>query len=418
MQRITVPHEIPNLVARLQRHDESPNRQAPTLHEGLTKEDFASLQLKALDLARGGAYAEARFTISRALAINPLNARTHFLAGRIAEETLDFESAALHYGCALELDPKNEKFQFHVALNCFSRGRFGDGADLYRSRPSAAQHPDPLVCGLPRWRGEVMGGRILLWAEQGLGDEILFLRMLPLIKAHWSRLLVEVDPRLKPVYEHNFPDIGFIDRGLPVQASDLVAQAPHGDLLSLFHRRITDPQLVGHRLAVPGGHQQAQKALRNAFDGKQSVGISWLTMSTVHPLMRSIPVQTLLQALSPKTHVLVNLQYLAPAEDLDLIERAGFTLINRDEVDGYQDLVGLASLIAGVDKVLTIDNATAHLAGTLGADTVVLLPHLANWRWGRPGACVSWYPELRTFWQASRGDWSSTVAAAKTELRL
>lgn len=379
-------------------------------------EDLATLQMTALQLAARGEYAGARFTIKRALAIDPLHPQANFLAGRIADEACDFESAAADYARALELDPQNEKFQFHMALNCFSRGRLADGAKLYRSRPSA-QHADPYIRHLPRWTGASNDGTVLLWAEQGLGDEILFLRFLPLLKNHWNRMLVEVDPRLRPLYEHNFPDITFVDSGSPIQPQALAAQAPHGDLLTLFHRQISDFRFTDHRLAVPAGHQSAQKVLKQAVKGKQTVGLSWVTMSTVQPLLRSIPVQTLLQALSPEAHVLVNIQYLAQPEDLDVIESAGFTLLNRDEIDGYHDLLGLASIIAGLDKVLTIDNATAHLAGTLGADTMVLLPTLANWRWGCPGASVNWYTGLRTVWQSTRGNWSTAIDAVKTELQ-
>jgi ADP-heptose:LPS heptosyltransferase len=68
-----------------------------------------------------------------------------------------------------------------------------------------------------------------------------------------------------------------------------------------------------------------------------------------------------------------------------------------------------AALLANLDLVITIDTAVAHLAGAMGRGTWTLLPHVADWRWLRAGADSPWYPTMRLFRQATRGDWASVI---------
>lgn len=366
------------------------------------------LQLQALDLARKGGLAAAQEVLARAIALAPMEARSHFLAGRLAEEGCDFEHAQSAYARAVELDPQDQKVRFHQCLNHFSMGRWVDGARAYGKRPLEG-HRDSKVIRLPRWDGRSQEGSVLLWAEQGLGDEILFLRFLSVIREHWRSLVIEVDPRLRSLYETNFPEVRFFDRGTAVPAVRFSAQAPHGDLLSLFHQRMVQNALASHCLQVPSEVLSSLSYWEQSADERMRVGISWLTMSPTQPLLRSIPVESLLSVLNPAKHIIVNLQYLAPECDLKCIEDAGFTLLNKHEIDCHQDLVSLAGLISKVDTVLTIDNSTAHLAGALGVDTYVLLPKLANWRWGDMRSNPTWYPRVKVFGQDALGDWSSPL---------
>ena len=115
-------------------------------------------------------------------------------------------------------------------------------------------------------------------------------------------------------------------------------------------------------------------------------------MSEDYGIRRSLPVETFLRELDPQRVVIVSLQYLAPKTEIAKIRGYGFQVI--DEIDCYQDIDAVFSIMSQCDKIMTIDNSVAHFAGALGLVTEVRIPNLANWRWGLEGTRTYWYPSV------------------------
>jgi ADP-heptose:LPS heptosyltransferase len=91
-------------------------------------------------------------------------------------------------------------------------------------------------------------------------------------------------------------------------------------------------------------------------------------------------------------------------------------VLSHPGIDNREDLEGLAGLIEGCDLVVSVGNATAHLAGALGQRTWVLLPYVAGWRWLHEGSTCPWYPSVRLYRQAERGRWESVLEAIRRDL--
>ena len=113
----------------------------------------------------------------------------------------------------------------------------------------------------------------------------------------------------------------------------------------------------------------------------------------------------------------VNLQYGDASNDVVNISNSqNLDIMTIDEIDLFQDIDGLAALISACDLVISIDNSTVHLAGALGVDTRVLLPKVADERWGLRKNHSYWYDCLTLYRQDTEGDWSVPLSSLITDL--
>lgn len=272
--------------------------------------------------------------------------------------------------------------------------------------------------GLPVWApdsgGPGMAGPVLVWGEQGLGEEIL---LSGLVDRHLAALpdpVVEVDPRLLPLVRRARPGWRLIGRGEP---HGCVAEVPFGDLALLAP---ADPPPIPPRL-VPDPARAA--ALRAAVDAaardptRPRIGLGWSSPKAPLGGLKSLRLADLAPVLAlPATFVV--LQYGAVEAEVAAVRAAtGADVLCLPDPDRTDDLDGLAALIAGLDRVVTTSSTTAHLAAALGVPTRVMVPRGAGryWYWGRSGETVPWYPAVRLFRQgagASLAALAATVAAA------
>ncbi len=253
----------------------------------------------------------------------------------------------------------------------------------------------------PLWDGRP-GVRVLVHAEQGLGDCLQVVRFLPAARRLGAELVVEVPPRLRRLLAP-LAGADALERGEPLPAVD-----GHMPMMSL-------PRLLGatldtlppapylapepDRLArwrawLPPAGLRIGVALRpnaaNASAAARRIAPAALAPIAAVPGVRLV-------ALDPE-----------PEPGLDLLRPEG---LDRDGA-----FLDTAALAAGLDLVIACDSAVAHLAGAVGARTWVALPAVADWRWLTDRADSPWYPTLRLFRQPARGAWAPVVAAMAQRL--
>ncbi|MGQ9370390.1 tetratricopeptide repeat protein [Azospirillum sp. ST 5-10] len=315
---------------------------------------------------------------------------------------------------ALARAPDHAEAALTRAMALLAQGRLAEGWEAWDARWRA----DARLAGRrrrfpqPLWHGEPLGGRrLLVWGEQGVGDEVLFAALVPLLTAGGWRCALECDARLVPLFARSFPTVEVVARGeepdARLRAPDIAAQVPAGDL----PRRLLPDAAAFARLrpsltADPG----RVAALRAGRDPRRRhVGIAWHTTNAKFARDRNVPLERLAGALAGTGVRLVSLQYGDWDEPLAALARAGIATVAAPGVDPWHDLDGLAAVIAGLDLVVSVDNVTVHLAGALGTPTWALLPHAADWRWFRDRADSPWYPSLRLFRQPAPGDWETPL---------
>jgi ADP-heptose:LPS heptosyltransferase len=225
-----------------------------------------------------------------------------------------------------------------------------------------------------------------------------------------GKLLVECDKRLIPLYERSFPEqIKFVSDRNEISNSDYDSQIPIGSLPKYLRHTLEDFTLVSH------GWLKADMAKRNFLHAKLKVnpskkiiGISWHTStSQADARHRNIPLELLAHCLKQIPATFISLQYGDTDDELIHVRNAtGLDILDLTEIDKFNDIDGLAALIAVCDTVVSIDNATVHLAGALGVDTKVLLPLSPDERWSLNDNKSYWYDHLTLYRQEQLANWT------------
>ena len=361
---------------------------------------------------------EAVACFDRAIELKPDYAEAFSNRGNALRELDRLEDATESFNMALALAAVEPGILYNKAIVSLQRHHFAEGFELYLARWNSEEFEDRRpTTEIPDWDGSDLDGEILLWAEQGLGDEVFYASMLSLLEPGRTRIALSSDRRLHPIYARSFPAIRLIDRATTdgTITGPFAAQAPIGNLGHLLR---ADAGRIAER-RYPYLQASTERARRiakvNPITGQGRIcGISWRSGNKRMGASRSIRLAELAPLLALPGLTFVNLQYGAVDDEIrEAKDLLGVEVHRLQDVDVFNDIDGLLAAIDLCDMVLTIDNVTAHLAGALGKDSAVLVPKgkARYWYWGGERQSL-WYPSLRLVYQESVGDWEPAIAAA------
>jgi tetratricopeptide (TPR) repeat protein len=330
------------------------------------------------------------------------------------------EEAELLGRRAVAVDPTSAQAHWHLALALMVNGKLREGWPEFAWRwatdfTAAERRRWPW----PEWQGGALEGRLLIWNEQGIGDELMFSSLLPEL-AKRVDLVVECDARLIGLFGRSLPDTTLLARSVvPPETrawpEGIVAQIAAGDL-----GRYLRPDLSSF-----GGHGGAYlkpdpirvEALRRSYGkDRPRIGLAWHTQSRTRAEGRRIPLADFLPLLRNAHLHVVSLQYGDHKSEIEALAAQGAAITVDSSIDQLTDLEGFAAQVASLDLVITIDNSTAHMAGALGVPCWVLIPDPPEWRWMLDREDCVWWPSLRLFRQQKPGDWSAPLVRVTEEL--
>lgn len=367
-----------------------------------------------------GAQERAVAAYRRAVALRPGYADAlHELGGLLRAER-DLAGALACFREAQASEPDHPRAGFAEALVLLLQGNFRAGWAAYECRWKSIDHATPMRLYLqPAWQGQSIDGALLLWPEQGVGDEIMFSALLPDVVRTGMRCILECDPRLQPLFARSFPQVEVIsDREAAHDpARGIAAQLPIGSLPSFYrnHRTEFSSAISPYLLADPGRREHYRSRYA---DARKAVGLAWYSDNVKTGKDRSIDLPILKPLFAASELRWVSLQYGEHEWLNEQITAAGVPVFLDPEVDQLQSLDEFAAQVAAMDLVVTIDNTTAHLAGALGVPVWLLLPFAPDWRWPHATDGRSpWYPSMRIFQQPTRGHWGSVVTQVFEALR-
>jgi len=379
-----------------------------------------------------------------------------------------FDAARPFFEKALATDPADPAYPtiaFEYAMQLLTEGLSerpptrGEGAlargwDFHEARLAVFGWQQLHLCPLPwpQWRGEPLAGRsIVVHGEQGVGDEIMYLSMLPDLIAKGARVIVACQPSLVALVQYSHPGVLAVahprgqpqawQHSLPAWTQQLAAlghpavdyQIPMGSLASQLRRRVddfprqpylrTDPARVAalaQHLGRPPSATTPAPTLAPAPGLR--VGMAWCgSLGDANARNRSLSLAQLRPLLDVASQLpglqLVSLQSRQHAHQsgdlpgIDLLDMSAHT----------DDFADLAALMASLDLVISIDTSYAHLSGALGRPTWRLVMRNCDWRWGWYAGSGSddslWYDNDRLFRQPVSGDWASVIARVASELQ-
>jgi tetratricopeptide (TPR) repeat protein len=298
---------------------------------------------------------------------------------------------------------------FGRATCLLALGDFAHGWPAYQARwsqPGAPQRP----FAAPLWRGEPPAGqKILIHAEQGLGDTLQFVRFVPQVAARGAKVTLEVQPPLVRLLK-TLPNIEVVPRGAKLKSFDL--HCPLMDLAGIFAPSLDRLAPASPYLAA-SPDWIAERPLP-ATPGTLRVGLVWAGKARAdmpHALVmdrrRSVPLTAFAPLCANKRIALFSLQLGPPAEQL---KTAPKELVIVDALAGVTDFAETAGVVAQLDLVIAVDTSTAHLAAAMGKPVWLLSRFDSCWRWMQPRTESPWYPTMGIFRQPAPHDWQTPIA--------
>jgi len=433
---------------------------ARVLGQGRAFQPAAELYRRALTLdpQRQGIYSDLAYALTelgdldaaleafkRALRLAPRSPKTIASLGHFFERKGDLLSAADAYREAVKLDPQLHAAYLDLGFVLYGLGELAEASDCLRRL--LAQQPDSweakaqlaliqLLQGdmpggwatyesrwqvgvgderrffQPQWKGERLNGaRILLYAEQGLGDTLQFVRYVPLVAARGGEVLLEVQPSLHDLLTPSEGASRVIRRGETLP--EFTWQCPLMSLPLAFKT-----ELNSIPASVPYIHPDATRVAswRERLAGNtRRIGLAWAGRPE-HPRdrWRSLPLEQLVPLLNVPGTTFYSLQVGAGAEQVQQLP-PDVRLV--DLAAEVKDFANTAAAVANLDLVISIDSAMVHLAGAMGKPVWVLLNKGCDWRWLLDRADSPWYPTARLFRQTTPGEWQEPVKRIERELR-
>jgi len=348
----------------------------------------------------------------------------HLVAGAIYEQLSMKPEAELSFQNAVRLDPDNPEINIERAYDVLLQGDYLKGFSQYEKRLKLRVHYEwtiPIKYAIENfgtdryWQGQdLTGSSMLILREQGLGDSIMMLRYIPLLKKlkGAAKLSVECDPAMQRIYE-SVPEIDEV----VVKRDDIRIAAFDWYCLDmslpyLFQTELNNIPSAPY-LSIPEQHRSKWSERINALEGCK-VGIVWSGNSRYGvDSIRSIALEKLIPLFSIAGIAWISLQ---KGEATNQLKQANLPV--HDWMDDCNDLMDTAALIDHLDLVITVDTSMVHLAGAIGRPTWLLNRHKTDWRWLLDRADSPWYSSVRIFRQTTHNDWESVIENAAQELRL
>ena len=324
---------------------------------------------------------------------------------------MELENAEAQYRAALAGRPLDYEGAIQLGLCLLGQGRWKEGFEHYQVRLLNSPHPVREVKLAPPWLGEDLADKvILLYPEQGLGDEVLFQRFALVLRDRWAaRVILEARPPLYRLAKNMA-----VDRVI-VHHDDLPFPVD-------YQCALTD---VAMRLGIePGTMPYADRYLKIPREWLRlpetsfNVGLCWSTgRRPLQPEVeaswktKSVP----LEWLEPLRQAGVQLYSLQKRHWDDPRLMAKLWIV--DMMDGVNDFYDTAALIAGLDLVISVDTAVAHVAGAMGVPVWNLVRFSGYWPWMRETGRTAWYESMRLYRQPALGDWDTPIKQMAEDLR-
>lgn len=338
-----------------------------------------------------GFYEEAKEAFERAISLEPEDTAAYVNASFFCVATGDHEKNIEYCREGLKRDPSTTALTYNMGLSLLANYMWEEGwycTDKNRNSrfPKGEPHFD-----LPEWNGQP--GTVLVYGEQGLGDEIMFSSMIPDLQEH-NKVIIDTDERLAGVYERSFGCEVHGDKYNPSapwkRRLEADYKVPLGSLGRFFRGQSEDFPRKAYLKADPERKLQ-WRALLDSLSGKPKIGIAWTGgVRDTWQKSRSLSLRDFYPLLEYDCEW-ISLEYKGD-ESLPFIHDWRRATRTQD----YEDTV---ALIDELDFIISVTTTVVHCAGALGKEVWCLVPEIPQWRYGTEGDGMLWYPHVKLFRQ-------------------
>jgi tetratricopeptide (TPR) repeat protein len=397
------------VLAKLERPEEA----ATLYHQILEQQpDFAEIHNSLSYVEeRRGRLTESLAAARRAVELKPDYAEGHNNRGIALRSLHRLEESLPAFLKAVNLKPNFALAEFNLGTTHLLAGDYPQGWPGYESREEALGET-PRTFPQPKWNGnEIAGQRLFVFADQGFGDTIQFSRFLSEAKpCSQASVIFECQPQLVETFR-NCPSV---DRCI-AEGNDLpefdawISLASLPGLFDVTLETVADFSSELEFNSTP--RAELQSLIKSPTEKTRTVGLVWRgNPEQARDHVRSCPPEFLEPILGIEKLRFLSLQTgIEKSKDDDWLKRQVKKGLVTDLGSELRDFTDTSAVISQLDLVITVDTATAHLAGTLGANVWAMLCHTPDWRWGLHGSNLPWYPSMQLFRQPAWGDWGSVI---------
>ncbi len=384
----------------------------------LNSNDHMALTNLGTALKDQGKLEEAIACHQRALSLKPDYYLAHTNLGSVLQDQGKIEDAIVCYQHALSINPDDHLAHFNLSVIHLLKGNLKEGWEGFKYRflrQDISRYFNPKYLNLfqPQWDGSAIKGRtILLYAEQGFGDTIQFIRYVPMVLQKCDKIIVTCQEELISLMQriNGIHDVVAHGQKLP----DFDFHCPLLNLPSIFNTTLeTVPATITYI------NTDTQKVLKwrerlQSDSARLKIGLCWAGNPThKNDRNRSISLSMFSMLGDMENITFYSLQKGKAAEQAKNPPK-GMSLV--DFTDDLNDFSDTAALIENLDLIISVDTAIVHLSGALGKPVWTLLPFMPDWRWLLDRDDTPWYPTMRLFRQSSTRDWSHVIISVKDAL--
>jgi len=366
-------------------------------------------------LQEQGDLAAAFAAYHKAIKLKPDYPEAHNNLGNTLQEQGDLDAAIASYNRALDMNPNFAEAHWNCALTLLMRGDYKGGWEKYdwrslKKTDASKPHAQP-KCS--KWQGgsdAIVGQKLLLVSEQGLGDTLQFMRYALALRRQGLAISLCAQPKLHGLIQAS----GIDPLPLTPEQANLVSTGQWLPLLSVPRHLdvspdnpvITDPYINTSKELVT----KWQRILSS--EQRPIIGINWQGNPKAEKSWlrgRSLPVEAFNPLITGLRASILSLQKGFGSEQLETCSFRNRLVTCQEQVNDAWDFLETAAIIANCDLVITSDTSVAHLAGGMGKPTWLLLNKSPEWRWGLEGSTSFWYPSMRLFRQSEPGNWDAVM---------
>tara|TARA_Y100001968_G_scaffold4538_1_gene4036 strand:- start:5986 stop:7971 length:1986 start_codon:yes stop_codon:yes gene_type:complete len=362
---------------------------------------------------------EAEIYTRKAIDLNPNCAESHLNLGAILKDLGKLEEAELSTRKAIQLNPKLEDAKYNLSLILLKSNNFKEGLIQYESRWKIWSKNNLFyTSNKPKWN-PLNRGRVLLWAEQGIGDEILFASLIPELFELVDQLIVKVDERLIPLFKRSFDSrIIYIKNNENFKEELYDFQVAMGSIIK-YLRPDKESFKKGKQVYLKVNRKKTniyRDMLLKDSKFKKIIGISWISKSKTNKY-KSISLEKFILGIYSPNICFLNLQYGDTKDEIENIKtKYNIDIFEIKEVDNYNNIDDLAALVNACDMVVSIENIIFALAGGLGIDSKILLRRNCLWFNGDKDVESYWFTNQLFFRQSSSGGWEKAFSKIRNEI--
>jgi tetratricopeptide (TPR) repeat protein len=376
---------------------------------------------------RGFAYQEllefnkALIDFNKAIQMRPEYAEAINNRGLLFKDQRLFDKAILDLEFAFKLKPKLSDINFNLSIIHLLQLNFKEGWECYEKRRKVSEYLKKTESFNKLYLKKIPEDHepILLYSEQGIGDQIIYLSLLHEAIALPNPILVQIEPRLISLFKRSYPTVNFYSDKENLDPSLYKYHALVGSIPFLF--RNSKESFSNQKKSFLISDLNKTLGLRNRLIVKDRLvcGIAWKSKNEKFGHFKTASLIDFLPVLKLPSINFIDLQYGDTSDERSNLKNEHNIMLSKiDDIDNFNDIDGLASLIDACDFIVTISNVTAHIAGALGKKVFLMVPYEKGriWYWHDGLKTSLWYPTIEIFTQNEIGDWSVPINEIKEKI--